>query len=311
MNLFTPDTWPARKSLLPLYDRLGAAYEVLDGRDIRRRWPCLTPPDDFLGLLDPSGGYSEPAEYVPALARGCRALGVDIQEHRQVVGLLTRRDRAVGVRTPEGDLEADAIISGVHAWTNALWEPAGLSWPIKSFVHQRYLSAPLGEPVTMPPVNADPYFAYVRPAAGGRVLLGAETSERTEHEVTVSTFRMDDVSTPPGVQAEAVNRLTQLMPTLKDAQWESQSVGLICFSMDGEPILGPVAAVPGLFVAGAFHSGGFSYNSVAGILLSEMVRGVPTSVDVSTFSPNRFQPSAVAEYLAARVPQSAAVRRRH
>jgi glycine/D-amino acid oxidase-like deaminating enzyme len=69
--------------------------------------------------------------------------------------------------------------------------------------------------------------------------------------------------------------------------------------------------LPGLFVAGAFHSGGFSYNAVAGVLLAEMVRGERTSVDVSSFSPGRFDPDTAREYLATAVPQSAAVKRRH
>jgi glycine/D-amino acid oxidase-like deaminating enzyme len=81
--------------------------------------------------------------------------------------------------------------------------------------------------------------------------------------------------------------------------------------MDGEPILGPVAALPGLFVAGAFHSGGFSYNTVAGVLLAEMIADERTSIDVSAFSPDRFDCGHASEYLGQRVPQSAAVRRRH
>ena len=36
-----------------------------------------------------------------------------------------------------------------------------------------------------------------------------------------------------------------------------------------------------------------------------------TSIDVSTFSPDRFDPAAVEEYMATTVPQQAAVRRRH
>src|SRR5579871_1993023 len=37
LNLFTPQAWPAREPLLPLYDRLQIPYEVLDAREIRSR----------------------------------------------------------------------------------------------------------------------------------------------------------------------------------------------------------------------------------------------------------------------------------
>jgi sarcosine oxidase, subunit beta len=81
--------------------------------------------------------------------------------------------------------------------------------------------------------------------------------------------------------------------------------------MDGEPILGPVAQLPGFYTGLAFHSGGFAYNPAAGLLLAEFVADGRTSIDVSAFSPDRFDPRDVDEYLATTVPQQAAVRRRH
>jgi glycine/D-amino acid oxidase-like deaminating enzyme len=311
LNLFTPAAWPARRDLLPLYDRLGVAYETLTASEIHRRWPALRPPEDFTGLLDPRGGYSEPDEYVPALLRACRGLGVDVREHRTVTGLLTAGGRVGGVRTQDGDVEADAVVSGMHAWTNRIWESFGVCWPVKSFVHQRYVSAEMPEPFVAPAVNADPYLGYVRPARGNRILIGAETAEREEWAAPGSGFRMDELSTAQDVRDDAAERLAALVPALANARWERESVGLICFSMDGEPILGPVAALPGLFVAGAFHSGGFSYNTAAGVLLAEMVADGRASIDVSAFPPDRFDRGVASEYLAERVPQSAAVRRRH
>ncbi len=82
-------------------------------------------------------------------------------------------------------------------------------------------------------------------------------------------------------------------------------------SMDGEPILGPVEKFPGLHMAVAFHSGGFAYNPVAGFLMAQYVMDGRTSIDVSTFSPNRFDPLAVDAHLATTVAQKNALRRRH
>src|SRR5205085_724984 len=53
LNLFSPELWPARAALLPLYERLHAPYEILDAAQMRNRWPCLHPPDDYIGLHDP------------------------------------------------------------------------------------------------------------------------------------------------------------------------------------------------------------------------------------------------------------------
>jgi glycine/D-amino acid oxidase-like deaminating enzyme len=303
--------WAERVPLLPLYDRLGKEYEVLTAAEIGRRWPALHPPDEFVGLHDPSGGYSEPDEYIAALVQRLRQLRVEIVEGQQVENILLSGERITGVQTSTARFEADAVVSGIHSWSLLLWKKLGLRLPIKSFVHQRYVSAPLAEPFVIPPVNADPYLGYVRPARGGRILLGVETAERRQWDVDCTGFAMDELSTSVGVRDEAVQRFSSFVPALRNAIWESQQVGLIAFSMDGEPILGPVHSMPGFFIAGAFHSGGFSYNTVAGLLLAEMAASKPPSVDVTAFSPDRFSADATEAYLETTLAQSQAVRRRH
>ena len=75
-----------------------------------------------------------------------------------------------------------------------------------------------------------------------------------------------------------MSRFRPVLPALGDASWESERVGLITFSLDLEPILGPVAALPGLYVGVAFHSGGFAYNPASGLLLAEFIADGRTCV---------------------------------
>jgi sarcosine oxidase, subunit beta len=311
LNLFDPAGWAARAELLPLYERLGAPFEIIYPDEMRRRWPGLHPRDEWSGLLDPLGGYSEPDEYIPALARKCRALGVEIREHQQVTDFIQRGGRVAGVKTAEADIEADAVVCTVYSWTNALIGRLGRQLPVKAFVHQRYVTRPLPAPPAIPAVNANPLGGYIRPASGGRILVGVETPARTEYRVASVDFHMSTVSAEPMLKAQALIDFAPYAPALADASWEFERVGLLTFSMDGEPILGPVAQLPGFYTALAFHSGGFAYNPAAGLLLAEFVADRRTSIDVSAFSPDRFDPAAVEEYMATTVPQQAAVRRRH
>src|SRR6266436_7006948 len=84
LNLFSPELWPARSALLPLYERLGAPYDILKAAQVRKSWPELHPPADYMGLHDPLGGYSEAEEYIAALARRVREMGVEIRESEKV-----------------------------------------------------------------------------------------------------------------------------------------------------------------------------------------------------------------------------------
>jgi len=120
LNVFTPTQWLERVKLLPLYDRLQVLYEILSAEAIRKRWPALNAPDDWTGLHDPRGGYSEADEYLASLARRVGQLGVEVYEQEQAVDFLIKQGRVAGVRTGTRLVEADAVVSTVHVWSLAL-----------------------------------------------------------------------------------------------------------------------------------------------------------------------------------------------
>jgi glycine/D-amino acid oxidase-like deaminating enzyme len=110
---------------------------------------------------------------------------------------------------------------------------------------------------------------------------------------------------------ELHQRLLPVLPFLNSVAFVGESVGLLTFSMDGEPVLGPLAAVPGLILGLAFHSGGFAYNPGTGELLAEYVSQGRTSIDVSSWSPNRFDPRETSAYLQEVLRQKDIAKRRH
>ncbi len=311
LNVFDPPGWEERKRLLPMYDRLGAPYEILDAAQMRRRWPHLHPREEFTGLYDPLGGYSEPDEYLPALAARCRELGVELRERTPVTGFRMEGGALRGVRTAEGELGADAVISTLYAWTNLALGQIGMRLPVKAVVHQRYVTAPLPEPLPAPAVNANPLSGYLRPAAGGRMLLGIETAEREEHRVTSPAFHLDELEAWPGLREQIRALFEPYAPVLRQVEFAEERVGLLTFAKDGEPVLGPVRAIPGLYVGVAFHSGGFAYNPASGLLLAEFVADGRPHIEVSAFAPERFSEQETEEYLALTLQQKDLVRRRH
>ena len=311
LTLFDPDAWSDREKLLPLYVRLCAPFEILSPEEIVKRWPALQPRADVIGLYDPLGGYSEPSEYIPAMKQRVVQLGVEIYENQQVRGFELRNGKVAGVETADGRIEADIVVSTVYSWTRALLHTVGLELAVKCFVHQRYLTTPLTLPVGIPAVNANPYFGYVRPALGGRLLAGLETAERQDYEVNSLDFHLSQIENPAHLPADLRRNLVPLVPALATVDFESEKVGLLTFSMDLEPVLGPVNALPGLLLALAFHSGGFAYNPGAGELLAEFVCQGRTCVDVSSWSPDRFNVEETKEYLGTKIQQKDVGRRRH
>lgn len=311
LNLFDRASWSEREKLLPLHDECEVPYEIIDAQEIHQRWSDLTPADDMIGLYDPLGGYSEPDQYVPALARRCHDLGVDIREHQPVSDFLLKSGKVCGVITPHGQIEADIIICAAHTWTQQLLNTQHHQLPIKSFVHQRYLTTPYPNAIKIPAVNANPHGGYVRPATGNRILVGGETEEREEFITPSLDFRMTGLQSPEGYQDQLHHNITPLLPCLRETQWESEKVGLLSFSIDGEPIIGSMPHLDGLLIGASFHSGGFAYNPVAGLLLAELAVDGQTQLDIGDFSPTRFDANTTSDYLKSRVAQKDAVSRRH
>lgn len=313
LNLFDAASWPERERLLPLYDRLGVEYTVMDRTEMSAAWPDLALTGEPVGLFDPLGGYSEPDHYLPALADACRALGVEIREGCMVSDFIVDAGRMAGVVAGGRRIEADAVVSTVHVWTLKVLETIGLQLPLKSFVHQRYVTAPLPAPVRIPAVNANPYGGYLRPHYGQRLLAGIENPEAPEFRVPGRDFLMSTITPPPGLGEAARDNLLPLVPGAGRtgpvdstgragyAGWEIEKAGLLSFSGDGEPVLGPVERFPGLYVGVAFHSGGFAYNPAAGVLLAGCVADGRPDIDIGDFSPNRFDPQETEAYNRTRI----------
>lgn len=311
LNLFSPADWREREKLLPLYRECDLSYEILPAKAIRRRWPLLKPADDMTGLFDPLGGYSEPDDYVPALAQHCRALGVDIREGATVAEFVVEKDRVVGLIADGELVAADQVICCAHSWTNLLLAAVGVQVPMKSFVHQRYLTAPLEEAARLPAVNANPYEVYLRPAQGNRILVGGETPQGPELEPPALAFGMNELRAPKGFCNSLRDKAKPLLPAIEAVPMQEERVGLISFSMDGEPMLGAVPGVSGLLLGAAFHSGGFAYNPVAGKLLAELATVGATELDIAAFSPDRFPAEEADAYRNSKLRQNQAFSRRH
>ena len=136
-------------------------------------------------------------------------------------------------------------MSTVHVWTLKVLESIVLQLPLKSFVHQRYVTAPLPSPVRIPAVNANPYGGYIRPAYGQRLLAGIENPAAREFRVPGRDFQMSTISAPPGLGDVAKANLLPLVPRTGQSDWEIEKAGLLSFSLDGEPCARTCKALSG------------------------------------------------------------------
>ena len=88
------------------------------------------------GLHTPTDGLAKAARAVVALARRAEARGARFQGSTRVVGIEQAGGRVTGVRTPEGVIEADIVVSCAGFWGPAVGAMVGMDVPLLPLAHQ-------------------------------------------------------------------------------------------------------------------------------------------------------------------------------
>ena len=102
----------------------------------------------------------------------------------------------------------------------------------------------------------------------------------------------DEVSTVLGAMSGAMTRdQIKANVCLKDAKVVRSWCGWLDNAFDGVPFIGPCLDAEGLIVACGFTGHGFGTAPAVGLMLSQLVHGEETVVDLSALAPNRFMPN--------------------
>lgn len=93
---------------------------------------------------------------------------------------------------------------------------------------------------------------------------------------------------------EGFSHLVKAFPAFAESRITQSWGGLIDVTPDAVPVIGPVDAIPGFYIASGFSGHGFGIGPGAGRLISEIVMGTRTCVDPSPFRFDRFRKTKAA-----------------
>jgi glycine/D-amino acid oxidase-like deaminating enzyme len=223
----------------------GPGREIVDAATVATLEPALASPPRW-AVWAPGDGAVDPVGVTERLVAGARNHGARVRPDAPVTAV--RQDaagRVVGVETAAGPLSGATVVLAAGVATAALGAPLGIRVPVEASPATLFrLRAPAGLVRTV--VNTPDF--DLRQVAADRLLAAADSPERTLAAVR-STFR----------GAASVELL-------------SSRVGLRPMPADGEPIIGPVAPVPGLYVA-VLHSAVTLAPAVGRLVARELVDG--------------------------------------
>ncbi|CAN1489397.1 FAD dependent oxidoreductase [Paracoccaceae bacterium] len=294
----------------------GVYHEFLTPKEMKDRWPLLRT-DDLVGALyHPQDGYINPADVTQAMAKGARQLGATIERKIQVnsyrwtgsewIVSVTRMEDKGGMLVPTDevyDIHAEHVVTatGNHAQRTA--KLLGIKIPAIPVEHQYIVTEP--DPMlveyrkTHPehPVlrDADAKW-YVREERGGWILGPYEygAPARFPYEVPDS-FRADlfplDLER---IEAEYMSMIHRL-PSSETVGLKDDFNGPICYTPDGNPLVGPAPGLRNMWLAEGF-SFGITAAGGTGYYLAQLMTQGEAEIDMASLDPKRYGNWMTTEY---------------
>jgi glycine/D-amino acid oxidase-like deaminating enzyme len=253
----------------------GFPAEYLDDTAVERVFPG----GGFLsGLFNPGDGEIHPVRFVRGLARAAERKGARIFERTPVTKLDLGATSAV-LETPGGRLSSSMVLLASNAWTGLL-HPY-FDGAIVGMRGQMLATAPCPQRILPAPVYADFGFEYFRQLPDGRVLAGGGRRASLDTELTFADRPTEKVQ-------EAIESfLHSCFPATRGLAVTHRWAGIMGFSCDELPNVGPVPGSVNVYAAAGYHGHGLGYAIIAGKAVSEMMLDGKTSVPSEIFSPRR------------------------
>lgn len=269
----------------------GLEVEIVDARRAQELCPGLEDVDRVqLALWCPSDGYVQPNSVTDAFLRGARALGARVVTHTPVRELVVDGGRVTGVTTDHGTIRSDLVVNAAGPWAGGLARTAGLELPIVPVLVQYFVtSAHDGWDSTSPVVRIPEAHVYARGEGDGILVGGFEAAGTSLDPATVGIAGALDSVEDWDVLAEFAESFTEFVPSVADAGIRTVFTGWPGFTPDGEFVVGPVSALPGLAMAAGCNAHGVQGSAQLGRDLVESLTG-DAGPRVRAMSPDRFVP---------------------
>ncbi|PJE34136.1 diguanylate cyclase [Pseudooceanicola lipolyticus] len=298
-------------------ESVGIPYEWLTPAQIKARWPLVRSEDLKGAIFHPTDGYINPADVTQAMAKGARQRGVTIERRWQVDGYewtgsewkvtVTRMVEKGGNLVPSDDtavITAEHVVTatGNHAQRTA--QLLGLKIPAIPVEHQYIVTEPdpalqewraAGHPEHPVLRDADAKW-YVREERKGWILGPYEQGAPARFRYAVpDSFRADLFPLDLERIEEEYMSMIHRIPTTETLGLKDDFNGPICYTPDGNPLVGPAPGLRNMWLAEGF-SFGITAAGGTGYYLAQMMVEGEAEIDMAALDPKRYGSWMTSEY---------------
>ena len=299
-------------------ETVGIPHEWLSPAQIKERYP-LVRTDDLKGaIFHPTDGYINPADVTQAMAKGARERGVEIIRKVQVDGFERRGDDWIVTCTKMADRGGNLVpteetfeitcehvvtATGNHAQRTGLM--VGSYIPAMPVEHQYIVTEPDPALVAWRKENGEhPVLRdadakwYVREERGGWILGPYEMGAPPWAKFGVpDSFRADLLPLDLERIEEEYMSMIHRIPSSETAGLKDDFNGPICYTPDGNPLVGPAPGVPNFWFAEGF-SFGITAAGGTGHYLAQLMTEGEAEIDMWSLDPRRYGRWVNREYAA-------------
>ncbi|MDT0682093.1 FAD-dependent oxidoreductase [Roseicyclus sp. F158] len=300
-------------------ETVGIPYEWMTPDQISERWPLVNTEDLKGAIFHPTDGYINPADVTQAMAKGARQHGVTIERRWQVDGYrwtgsewivsVTKMVEKGGNLVPSdetAEITAEHVVTatGNHAQRTA--KLLGIKIPAIPVEHQYIVTEPdpalveyrsAGNPQHPVLRDADAKW-YVREERGGWILGPYELNAPARFEYGVpDSFRADLFPLDLERIEEEYMSMIHRIPSSETVGLKDDYNGPICYTPDGNPLLGPAPGLRNMWLAEGF-SFGITAAGGAGHYLAQVMTEGEAEIDMASLDPRRYGDWMTTEYAA-------------
>jgi dimethylglycine dehydrogenase len=273
----TPERWRLLKSELAWHHMMGTDARLLTPEEAVELVPIVDPTGLEGALFDPHEGNLDPNGATYAYADAAKARGVDVVLHTRVLTITPPANAGAAWRldTEQGPLEAEHVVNAGGLWARRVGRMVGVDHPLTPMLHHYLVTEDVPEVVAiggdMPAVTDLEGFTYLQKEGGG-VLLGV-------YERTPRHWKPEGADWDFGMELfpEELERIMPELsigfarfPVLQDVGIKRWVNGAFTFTPDGNPLVGPVAGLPGYWAACGVMAG-FSQCAAIGLALANWI----------------------------------------
>lgn len=219
--------------------------------------------------------HTTPTEFMPKMAHFLKRKGVEIKTNEEVLDISTNGVSITGIKTMKGSLSGDEIILAAGSWSGNLSKKLGVKLPLEAGKGYR-INVERETGISIPAILMEAKMA-VTPMNGFTRFAG-----------TMEFSGINNIVRKERVEAIAVGAksfYTEL--EINSQEMENAKTGLRPVSPDGLPYIGKSSKFKNLTFATGHAMMGWSLGPATGKLVSEIIDGKKTAMDISAFSPDR------------------------